>query len=116
MLFSCNKKEKYPEMKIGYYNVIDERIYPNGETDTLYYKMVGPKMFDNYYGFIGELNGERIGANFSLPNGRPTYLINSEYVLFFITDFSITTTELIIYLESDDTLGYTNKMTLTYIE
>ncbi len=115
ILFSCHKK-KYPEMKIGYYNVIDERLYPNGDTDTLYYKMVGPIMHDANFGFIGELNGEKIGRSFLLPNGRTTYVINSEYVIFFITAFSVTITELIVHQESDDSLGYTNKMTLTYIE
>ena len=103
-------------MKTGYYDVIDERDYPNGDTDTLYYKMVGPLKKDNTYYFIGEINGSTLSKTFILPNGRTTYVINSEYVIFFITDFSISSTELIVYQESDDSLGYKNKMTLTYIE
>lgn len=117
-LFSCNKKEKYPEMKIGYYNVVDERVYPNGDTDTLYYKMIGPQVItkdENHIYFKGNTNGIIFSKAFLLPSSA-TYLINSESVSFFISNLSISKTELIVYLNSDDSLGYSNKITFNYID
>ncbi|MEY3237830.1 MAG: hypothetical protein RI883_1931 [Bacteroidota bacterium] len=119
LLFSCNKKEKYPEMKTGYYNVVDERLYPNGNTDTLYYSMLGPRVLykdKSLFMFIEHLNGSIFNKKFWLSKKHADYLINSELVAFTITDFSISSTELIVYLISDDTLGYSNKITLSYIE
>lgn len=119
ILFSCSKKEKYPEMKIGYYNVTDERVYPNGNTDTLYYTMLGPRVLykdKSLFIFIEHLNGSLHNKKFWLPFDHAEYFINTELVAFSITDFSISNTELIVYLVSDDSLGYSNKITLSYIE
>lgn len=119
ILLSCNKKEKYPEMKTGYYDVVDERLYPNGDTDTLYYKMLGTFVTQknpNSYSFIGNDNGTIFGKNFVLPNGTTTTIINSIYVNFKIIKFYISSTELVVFQDSNDSLGYSNKITLRYIE
>ena len=106
-------------MKTGYYDVVDERLYPNGDTDTLYYKMLGTFVTQknpNSYSFIGNDNGTIFGKNFVLPNGTTTTIINSIYVNFKIIKFYISSTELVVFQDSNDSLGYSNKITLRYIE
>lgn len=115
MLFSCNKKDKYPEMKIGYYNVIDERVYPNGDTDTLYYISLGPIMYGDDWRslvFTRDSNGAQISDRFdlSVSSLSKNNLVYSGYINFIITNSSSSSTELIVFRESNNAWGYKNKI------
>lgn len=46
ILFSCSKKNKYPKMKTGYYQLIEVNSYTNGSIETINRIVLGPEILD----------------------------------------------------------------------
>lgn len=123
ILFSCSKKNKYPKMKTGYYQLIEVNSYTNGSIETINRIVLGPEILDEtnfVVSFFYYENGNQYGYNFFFNSGASgNSIINSNYdddITFDPISYTFSETEIEFVRKPNDTDTVISKINLKYIE
>jgi hypothetical protein len=119
-LVSCKKEKSYTQMKIGYYNITDIRIYDNSTVDTFHYIGLGPRSWGKgnaIISFTSDSSGNLISNSFKFSYASSSNSSNSGVTEYYtIVDYSLTETLLEVHRTPNFTTNFTNKITFKYIQ